>query len=348
MATLKIANWNIEWMNRWFTGDNAGAPVLKPSSQISGVTDIDALATRVANVITGMNADILTVQEGPSRKSEMALFVAQFLGDAYDIAGPVGKGQQKVYALIRKQSAAIDSVMEVDEELGFDFADDEWDVDIDGDMDIDLYSFTRPPLVIKIGTTTGQTLRLLTVHTKSKFVHRGRAMWRDPMRRPDFVVLARKARRRISAEALRIREFLNACFAEDPEAPIIVTGDLNDGPGLDFFERRYLTHNVAGMIAGSPFQPGRMLRHAFVDTVAKEQNFTAIFDDFIDEIDNRKVLLDHILVSARLFWKQDGSRNANGTIEHELFDEQIDGNAAEGSRQHLPSDHRPQSVTLDV
>jgi len=52
---------------------------------------------------------------------------------------------------------------------------------------------------------------------------------------------------------------------------IVAAGDLNDGPGLDSFERHYLTHNVAGMIVGSPFTPQRMSRHGFVDQVAKQE-----------------------------------------------------------------------------
>ena len=78
-----------------------------------------------------------------------------------------------------------------------------------------------------------------------------------------------------------------------PRRRIVITGDFNDGPGLDYFEKRYLTHNVAGLIAGSPYEPQRMLRHAFVDLMPKEKNFTAEFFDFVDGKD-RKVLLDHI------------------------------------------------------
>ena len=201
---------------------------------------------------------------------------------------------------------------------------------------------------MRIETSTGTTFRLVSLHTKSKYVHRGRSLWEDPARRQEFIVKALAARRRISAEAMRVREYLNACFAESIEAPIVVTGDLNDGPGLDNFESRFLTHNVAGLIAGSSFQPRRMLRHAFIDIMEKERNYTAIFDDFIDGIDGRKILLDHIFVSASLFWKSDGSRNAAGVIEHDVFDAGIDTGAPVGSRQRLPSDHRPQSVSLEI
>ena len=128
----------------------------------------------------------------------------------------------------------------------------------------------------------------------------------------------------------------------------MVTGDLNDGAGFDYFERHYLTHNVAGLIAGSPFAPRRMLRHAFIDTMDKDLNFTAIFDDFVDEIQDRKVLLDHIFVSPGLFWTPNGDRNATGTIEHQAFEAEIDAGAPAGSRQREPSDHRPVSVSLEI
>lgn len=347
MTRMKIANWNIEWMNRWFTGDNDGAPRWKPSAEIAGVSDIEALANRIGGVIEALGADIVTLQEGPSRRAEMALFVRDCLGDRYEIVGPAGQGQQKLYALVARDSDAVADVSRIGAELGVDF-EDTWEVDIDADLDLDAYRFTRAPLAMRVETATGRSLRLVSLHAKSKFVHGGEAMWRDPARRLDFVKAALEARRRISAEAMRVREYLNACFEEDEAAAIVVTGDFNDGPGTDYFERHYLTHNVAGMIAGSPFAPRRMLRHAFIDVMEKEKNYTVVFDDFIDEIRNRKILLDHIFVSPSLYWGADGAVSAEGTVEHAVFEAGIDAGAPAGSRQRMPSDHRPQSVTLEV
>lgn len=145
---------------------------------------------------------------------------------------------------------------------------------------------------------------------------------------------------------MRVREYIDAMLGRDPDALILVLGDMNDGPGTDFFERFYLTHNVVGMVAGSPFHPQRMLRHAFIDTMDKELNFTAIFDDFIDGIDNRHILLDHILLSPALYWLGQETPAIHGRIEHEAFEAQIDHQAE--SRQRFPSDHRPQSVTLPI
>ncbi|MCG8415483.1 MAG: hypothetical protein MI746_14810 [Pseudomonadales bacterium] len=344
MADFKFANWNIEWMNRWFTGDSDGAPQLRP--QISGVADVAELATRAANVITEIDADVITIQEGPSRLSEMALFVSNFLGSQYTVYGPAGKGQQKLYTLVNNDSQIVQNAVAIDDEHGIDF-DDAWDVDVDGDMVPDGYYFTRPPLVLLIdidGDQGQRQLRSINLHTKSKYVHNGRSMWENPARRQEFIELALKARRRISAEAMRVRTYINRILDQSQDAPLIVSGDLNDGPGLDFFEQTYLTHNVAGLIAGSPYAPRRMLRHTFVDLMPEQLNYTAEFFDFVEGRD-KQILLDHIFVSPGLFW-HGNDRIADGRIEHDIFNNHIRNDL--NGRAQLPSDHRPQSVTIQV
>jgi len=336
---MKIANWNIEWMNRWFSADRDD-PELRPSHEISGVTDIKALCGRVARVIDDLEADVLTIQEGPSRLDEMELFVSQFLGNRYTVIGPAGKGQQKLFALIRNNGSARDAAAV--EETGSVRFDKPFLVDVDGNLELEDYDMTREPLLFEVtDAATGTRIHIVSLHLKSKYVHLGRSLWEDDQRRPEFVREAMEARRRISAEAMHVRRYLDELLEADLERPVIVTGDLNDGPGSDYFERHYLTHNIAGMLAGSPFDPPKMFRHGFIDRETRERNFTAIFDDFIDEINNRPILLDHILCSPGIYWDV-----TDGRVEHEVFDAQIDHAASEDSRQHLPSDHRPQSVTF--
>jgi hypothetical protein len=43
-----------------------------------------------------------------------------------------------------------------------------------------------------------------------------------------------------------------------------------------------------------------IFKHAFIDRVPEDERFTAIFDDFVDDISDRPILLDHILVSPAL------------------------------------------------
>jgi hypothetical protein len=72
---VKIANWIIEWMNYCFTPISPGPPGWRVNNPNRGITDIGALAGRVAGVIRALNAEVITIQEGPSRQSEMQLFV---------------------------------------------------------------------------------------------------------------------------------------------------------------------------------------------------------------------------------------------------------------------------------
>lgn len=350
-------NWNIEWMNRWFESDGRTV-AFKPSSEVGGVNNLQGLATRAATVIQSLTPDVLLLQEGPSQRAELRLFVDNFLDGDFEILGPAGKGQQKLYALIKK-GGAITQFTRVHEAYGIDFS-DVYDVDIDGDLIPDEYRFTRPPLVFSaLAPTSGGAEReilFMNLHTKSKYVHNGARLWRDPNRRQEFIKLAVKARRRISAEAMRVREFLNAYLepdsGDDPntfkERDVLVAGDFNDGPGLEFFERLYLTHNVAGLIAGSAYVPQTMLRHAFVDQVKKEDNYTAVFNDFVSGISNRKVLLDHIFVSPKLYWKADGSTAVEGSICHTEWAASEDTNEAPRSRGRFASDHRPQLAVIDL
>lgn len=67
--------------------------------------------------------------------------------------------------------------------------------------------------------------------------------------------------------------------------------------------------------------------------------YTAIFDDYVSKIQNRPLLLDHILVSPAL-----EPRTTNGAICHQEYDPQVDPNDA--TRQGRPSDHRPMLVEL--
>ncbi len=344
MADLRIGNWNIEWMNRWFTND-ATVPRWKDSADIAGVTDIDDLAARVAGVIEAMAPDVLTLQEGPSRASELALFADGPLGGRYEVVGPAGAGSQKLYALVRRDCPLIADVAVAGPRADVDFA-APFEVDVDGDLRLAPYTITRPPLVVDVTLTTGRVVEVMTLHLKSKYVHGGEGLWRDPATRQDFIVEAMRARRRISAEAMRVRAYLDARLAADEGAGIVVTGDLNDGPGLDWFEKRYLTHNLVGMIAGSPYDPRRMLRHAFVDLVAKEDNFSAIFDDFILERETRP-LLDHILCAPGLFWDADGARAVTGRIDHDHWQAGVDAGKP-GERERAPSDHRPMSAVIRV
>ena len=76
---MRLLNWNIEWMNKWFTG--GGTDAWRQSHD--GIDDVEALAHRVADVIASLDdVDVLAVQEGPSSAGEMDLFIQSKLNPA--------------------------------------------------------------------------------------------------------------------------------------------------------------------------------------------------------------------------------------------------------------------------
>jgi len=308
-----------------------------------GITSVDALATRVADVIKSFNADIITIEEGPSSILEMNLFVDNYLqnnnGDAmFDVLGGLDGGAQKIYALIKKGGNFTDADLATDDQTK-DLT-QEWEADVDGDFELEGYGFTRDPLVItgKFGNPQ-KDLRIIVLHTKSKYVHYGESLWNNLNRRGEFVRAALKNRRRISTEAMRVRVYLNHFLKQDPNSNMIVTGDFNDGPGIDYFESRYLTHNITDILLGSTYKPNLLFKHSFLERVSADKLYTAIFDDFVDDIDDRKILLDHILISPAL-----SGNIQNSGILHDEYAAGIDQTAQ--GRQKEPSDHRPVFVEI--
>jgi hypothetical protein len=346
MPTVRIANINGEWMNNWFTSDGMPAAFL-PSFKLSGENvsnSTDKTASRLAAEIKAIDADVLAIQEAPSRREELDLFVTQYLsgpaGPIYSsILGDSG-GAQKLAVLFKP--AAVTASLAPSNSIATLL--DAWEADPDGDMTLGPYQFTRTPLVVDLRAGP-HAFQLIVMHTKSSFVNQGQAMWNDPARRQEYVIAALKARRRNATEGMRARHYINERLATETNALIIVAGDLNDGPGMDYFEERYLAHNVTDILVGSAFAPELLFAHAQHDVPAAER-FTAVFDDFVPTLQKgKKLLLDHILLSPG-FDRPNGlrRRKGSGSIHHEEYEGQLKNNGKK--REDRPSDHRPVSVSL--
>lgn len=111
----------------------------------------------------------------------MNLFVTDFLSDPdgqpkFDVLGGLDGRSQKVYALLRRRGEYQDGRLANDPITVALF--DDWLSDVDGDAHLEPYDYTRDPLVIDGELQgTGDTLRILSLHTKSKYVDRQEALW---------------------------------------------------------------------------------------------------------------------------------------------------------------------------
>jgi hypothetical protein len=348
MGTIKIASWNAEWMNYWFTPD-AEAPAFRTEfTQDNQVNNTPKTAKRAADLIRAVDPDILALQEAPSRREELDLFLNEYLSDdglpSYQFFLGDSGGAQKL-AVLYKPGSVESANLAVHADITMLI--DPWTVDIDGDGLLNEYQFTRVPLVVNF-VISGSDLQVVAQHTKSSFINNGKSKWGDPLQRQTFVVEALTARRRNSAECMRTRQYVETLLQTDPYSLVIILGDLNDGPGLDYFESQFLTHNLTDILVGSSFDPESLFHPAAKD-VPPENRYTAIFDDFVPDVQKDKhMLLDHILLSPGLdplIGNGLHRVSKSGKVCHQEYEAQVRNKGKK--REDRPSDHRPVMVSLE-
>jgi len=336
---MRLMNWNIEHMNSWWESGNAEPAVMRASFVGNNfsppITDVRALAERVGNVINAVDPDVMTIQEGPGLQ-ELRDFFDRFVDGTWDVRRGDGGAQALCAAARSGRGVSFDVGPEA---MGAVDLNQPFKADVQADLQIEELDFARKPQVLNLNAR-GRQLLLVNNHLKCKFVAGAEQRFHaGGEQRISFFADALVARRRISAEAFRIRAYLDAAFAADPAALIIVTGDLNDGPGADFFEETFLTHSVVDRVFGSMFYPERQLIHVLLH--GGSMDFTAQFFDFIaGEV--KELVLDHVGISPAMVavfrWQ--------GRVAVSEYEAQRVDDPGLAGRDRVPSDHRP--VVLDL
>ncbi len=92
-------------------------------------------------------------------------------------------------------------------------------------------------------------------------------------------------------------------------------------------------------LLGSPFTHQKMLRALLITSrfTKPSERWTSEFDDYIEQTEHKKTLLDHIFVSEAL-WQT----CIRAGVCHAVFEKYTEGT----TRQLRPSDHRP--VIADI
>lgn len=339
---MRILNWNIEHMNSWWPGGNQDPPQMRNTftgnSFSPPITDVPGLAQRVGNVISAIDPDIVTIQEGAGIP-EMNDFFNRFVnGNNWEVLRGSGGGQALVTVA---NMDTVSNFTQGPEVVGSIDLNEPFNADINTDLILDEVAFARKPQVTN-ATFNGHMFTIINNHLKSKFVQNGEALFNaGGESRMLFFDGALRARRRISGEAFRIREFIDAILGEDPNTLLILAGDLNDGAGADFFERNFLTHSVVDRIFGSIFNTDNQLRHVLFH--GGSTDYTAQFFDFIVN-ETRDLVLDHIGLSPAIYdqW------NWTGRVAVAEYENEIINLPNMHERDRLPSDHRPVVVNIDV
>ncbi len=359
MPRVKIATFNIEWLaavfgGKWASWDPPIIPASFPGATLGDIAlepiaDVHALCRRVAGVISGLDAQIIGLQEAPPLRAQMELFVAQFLGGEYVVHHSNARWQS-ISALVHRSIA--DRVTA-------------WQPDLPGPgaawsnipyypwggiaaADREEHALYRHPLLLSFTPEAGKELRVMVLHTKSKFSRlKTLAQWEA--RERGAILDALTTRAKLAAEIRRVREFLDRQLSADG-APrsFIVMGDLNDGPFAELLEREFLIRNIIDDLVGSLLHPDLHLRHAMTPETLR----TATTTRFADPLQGGAIveeLIDHILVSPAIWQKRGDFRvRANSCrVEAAVYDAHNDDTGPQRRRELRPSDHKPVSVVLN-
>ncbi len=331
---MRIATYNTEWFDALF--DDSGALMedggWSARYNVTRARQIGALG----HVFTALDADAVMVIEAPdtSRKRSTTRALSAF-AERFDlrlrevVTGFANDTQQEIALLYDPD------VMQVSHApTGTPDAprfDAEFRIDLDIDATEDRVVFSKPPLELLVQTATGQSLRLIGAHLKSKAPHG--AAGRDAVMR-----LAIANRRKQLAQAIWLRRRVDALL--DAGDPVIVLGDLNDGPGLDEYENlfgRSSVEIVLGQGARALIDP-----HA---TTALSRRIGAQPSSARFYISTEKrylqALLDYIMISSDL-----ARRTPRWRIWHPFEDPVCWEDEALRAALLTASDHFP--VTLDI
>lgn len=247
----------------------------------------------LTKTISKIQPYILGVVEGSDLDEHHNLFLGQkqLKGFKYKVAkSQKSRGAQDLVFYYR----APFEVLSIDQHLSFY---DDWREDIDGDTIDEFLTFNRKPLEVRFkNIETGDELLAILVSFKSKGVFST-----SDMHRYQDVALAN--RKKLYAQSKKVRERLVQLFEEEPNLPVIVMGDLNDEPGMDYFQK-IVGASAIETIMGDLFHPEQIYHNALWDLVEKQGIDTTWTIDFYDPIvrnrSKHRAWVDHIFVSPNM------------------------------------------------
>ena len=342
-SRLRLATYNVEWFNALFDDNGKLLDDAQPSARYGLTRDAQLAALRV--VFAALDADGIMVIEAPDTGSKRSSITAleAFAASAgirarKAVTGFPSETEQEITFLFDPDriSALHDPKGEPSGRHGSSGAprfDSSFRYDLDADGISEVIRFSKPPLELAL-KAGGQDLRLIGVHAKSKAPHQARG-------EAELSRLAIENRRKQLAQCLWLRQRVEQHLAAGES--VIVLGDLNDGPGLDEYEKLF-GHSGVEIVLGADADPALRLcdPHA---TMALSQPFgvtpaTARFW-LAPKEQYFEALLDFIMVSPDLC-----TVGPRWRIWHPLNDPDIAASPVLSDAILAASDHFP--VTLDL
>ena len=242
MDKLKITSWNVQHLDR-LVEDNLDSVKQKRR---------DAIVQQIRE----MSPDILCILEGPKGEEAIDKVTVKILQGEYKaIKAPDSdyqiNGTQWIWFLVKASLAEQTSLLP--NETWNELTSKTWQVNYWGEDKTSRHRHYRHPQVLVLDWQ-GQRIEFIGLHLKSKYVNRGKSNWKaGGEKRQEFIKDAIKARIKLATEAINVRDYINAKFEQVENPGIFIMGDLNDGPGKEFFEQKYLFFDLISNLQGDVF-----------------------------------------------------------------------------------------------
>lgn len=345
---LRLATYNVEWFNALFDDDGDVLADDAPSARYGVTRRAQLLALR--QVFRALDADGVMVIEAPDTGSRRSATVAL--------------QRFAAWAGLRQSACVTGFVSETEQEIAFLYDPDRLTVqhdplgqpsgprgmadrprfdsvlryDLDQDGVAETIRFSKPPLELAV-TAGPHHLRLIGVHAKSKSAH--------GVSNPDaFRRISIANRRKQLAECLWLRQRVDMHL--DAGDSLIVLGDLNDGPGLDEYEKLF-GHSGVEVVLGADAPPDRRLYdpHAAM-ALSSKLGVSPSTARFWLGPEKRYfgALLDFIMVSPDLAAPDLADKRPQWRIWHPMDDPLILADPPLAGAILTASDHFP--VTIDL
>jgi len=291
---MRLMSYNVEWFDDHFESDNT------PKTTAASIKVFDALT----QVINAIDPDMIGITEGPNtttttgNRSTIAALenfaTAQGLRQSRAIMGYPSAGRQEIAVLYDPalMTPTHDPGGRPGAKKNPPF-NEKFEIDSDADGIREIYRHYRPPLELKITRADGGAdFWMMVVHAKSKGIF-------NATDRVHYERTSERNRRKLFAECSSIRRRVEEWL--DQDRPTIVMGDINDGPGFDYYEGRF-GRSAVELIMGDLFKPDDILCNYIGEPKFGRYGWepsTARFRDLFTE-SHVNALIDHIMASRHL------------------------------------------------